>query len=430
MHTFSVVNFGCKLNIYESESISNILISNGYSYSKNYEDSDIVLVNTCTVTAKADAKCRNIVRKIKRTNPGCCLILCGCMVNAEKENLYTLHEIDILIENKDKDKISDVLSAYKSGLIKTKPFLYNSDEDGSFNFKTYNMHNHARAFIKIQDGCNNFCSYCKIPHARGISRSRKLEDIIDEVKEIEKNGYNEVIITGINISDYNFNNVLLSDLLKIIIDNTINIRIRLSSLEPQNIDPDFYNIIKNDRICPHFHIALQHGSDRILSAMNRKYNKSLFADIIKKIRDAKPDSFISTDIIIGFPGESEKDFEDTIDFVKLLNFSFVHIFSFSPRKGTRAYDMTPKIPERIRDERVKLLGELTSSLYNDYKKNHLGSAVKVLVIKETKEGFMGKSENYLDVLIKCNGRGLVRGTIYKAVINEIINDELLAGSII
>jgi len=421
LNTFYILNFGCKLNIYESESIGFLLTNNGYVQINNCDVADIVIINTCTVTAKADAKSRNTIRKVKRNNPDCCLIVCGCMVDTEKDILHNLHEIDVLIENKNKDKIIQVIHDYNEGLFKQKPFLFQSDDDGTFNFNTFKMNNHSRAFIKIQDGCNNFCTYCKIPFARGRSRSRDVNDILSDVMNIEKNGYQEIVITGINISDYNFNGINLSGLLTIILEKTSHFRIRLSSLEPQNIDTGFYEVIKNNRICPHFHIALQHGSDSILSLMNRKYTADYFSEIIDKIRKSKPSSFISTDLILGFPGESEEDFEKTKQLLHSIRFSFVHIFSYSPRKGTTAYDMTPKVPERIRDQRVYEIGEINKIYHREYIHEFINKELNILIDATHIDKYQkGKSENYLDILVESDS--LIRGHIYNVTIKECDED--------
>lgn len=407
-----------------------LLIQHGFQEVRTLEEAllkiDFIIINTCTVTSKADAKCRSQLKKMRTFFPSACIILCGCMV--EKENYRLFSEADILLDNRHKNKIIKAIEYYQNKLILEKPFLWEEGEDGTFHFSTHKMTTHSRALVKIQDGCDNFCSYCKIPYVRGRSRSRDPKEILEDVLKIEENGYKEVILTGVNISDYQFEEITFSQLLEKLLLSTAEIRIRLSSLEPQNITPEFYKVIQNKRICPHFHIALQSGSDKVLELMNRKYKINDFLFIVHKIRENRVDPFISTDLILGFPGETEKDFADTIQILKKLHFSFIHVFGFSPRKGTKAFRMIPKVPERIRDERVQIIGELNSIFSLEYAKKFLGKVVTVLIEKKDKFFYKGKSENYLDIFISADSH-LEKRKIYPVKIIQIKENGMIIGEL-
>lgn len=391
------------------------------------EEPDIVIINTCTVTGKAEAKCRNSLHKIRREFPSACVIMCGCMV--DENNLEQLHDADILIDNKHKSQILEIIELFQNGLITKKPYLFTSTKDGTFSFSAEKMLGHSRAFTKIQDGCNNFCSYCKIPFARGRSRSRCPEDIVHEVKQFEKNGYREIVLTGINISDYHSDSLDFAGLLKLLLNETTNVRFRLSSLEPQNLTQNFFDVIKDERICPHFHLALQSGSTKILKAMNRKYTADDFLSILKKIRSSKENPFLSSDLILGFPGETDEDFIETQNTLKLADFSYIHVFAFSPRSGTKAFDMKPKVPERIRDERVHIISSMIKNQTVNYAEKFIGETLNVLIEKNNDGLFSGKSENYLDVKIKTQQK-LLQKEIYRVKIDTVNNDGSVNGSLV
>lgn len=403
-----------------------LLQDNGFIKSDSSEEEpDIVIINTCTVTGKAEAKCRNSLHKVRRDFPSACIIMCGCMI--DENNLEQLHDADILIDNKHKSQILETIELFQNGLITQKPYLFTSSEDGTFSFSTEKMLGHSRAFTKIQDGCNNFCSYCKIPFARGRSRSRSPEDIVHEVKQFEKNGYREIVLTGINISDYRSGSLDFAALLKLLLNETTDVRFRLSSLEPQNLTHDFFDVITDERICPHFHMALQSGSSRILKAMNRKYTVDDFLSIVEKIRSCKSEPFLSSDLILGFPGETDEDFIETQNTLKLAGFSYIHVFAFSPRTGTKAFDMRPKVPERIRDERVHIITSMIKNQTADYAERFIGKTLNVLIEKNNDGLFSGKSENYLDVKIKTE-RQLHQKEIYQVRIDDVNSDGSVNGS--
>lgn len=397
--TFHIVTLGCKINIYESESIVSGLQNESFVINNKRNNSDIVIINTCTVTIKADAKCRQLIRKSRKENPDCLLIVCGCLVDTNRDDLLKMKEIDILIKNNDKDKISGIIFDCFQGKINNRPYFFNTKMDGAFNYKNIKMSRHSRAFLKVQDGCDNYCSFCKIPFARGKSRSRDVNDILNEINLFIKNGYEEVVLTGINLGGYKFNNCDFASLINSLSNNFPEIRFRLSSVEPQYINTDFLKSFAIKNICPHIHIPLQSGSDKILKLMNRKYNIGEYFEKINLIRRIKDDTFISTDLIIGFPGETDEDFLKTIDFIKKINFSFIHLFSYSPREETLSNKIKEKVCERIINERMEKVKSMVDELNYDYRKKFVNKKLEILIEGEKKGYYTGKSENYINLLV-------------------------------
>jgi threonylcarbamoyladenosine tRNA methylthiotransferase MtaB len=396
---FNIQTFGCKLNIYESESISQILQKNGIIQIDDYSKSDVVIINTCTVTTKSDAKCRNAIRKIKKVNPISIIIVCGCLVNTNLDELMQMNEVDVFIENKNKDKIMESLDLLMENKNIPRPFIFKSNKDGSFNFQTSVMNEHSRAFVKIQDGCDNYCSYCKIPFARGNSRSREVDSIIKEIDQIAENNYEEVVLTGINIGSFNYNECNFGKLLFLLTNRYKKIRFRIGSIEPQYVNDEFLNVFSSHNICSHAHIPLQSGSDKILKLMNRKYDLKYFENIIEKTKKIKKGLFLSTDLILGFPDESDSDFNDTLTFVKKTDFSFIHLFGYSPREGTKAFLMKPKIPERIRDERVNIIKNIVEESNLKYRNTFLNKNLETIIERKKGKYYTGKSDNYIDMTI-------------------------------
>jgi len=337
-----------------------------------------------------------------------------------------MNEIDIYVKNNDKDKITDILNNYLKNDV--DKLIYKTDLDGSFNYHIDKFSKHARAFLKIQDGCNNYCSYCKIPFARGNSRSKKTDFIINDIKNIINNGYKEIVLTGINLGSYYCENNDFDKLLSIITDEFKNIRFRISSIEPQYITNNFLKVYKKDNICPHLHIPLQSGSNKILKLMNRKYTTDFYRKIIEEVRGIKPDTFVSTDLILGFPGEDNNDFIQIKDFIEQNNFSYIHLFGFSARKGTKAFNLKPKIPERIRDERINEIYKIMKKNNLNCKNKFLNKKQQVIIERKKSDYYTGKSENYLDIFIKTD-RLLNIKEIYNVKIIKI-NDDKIFGDLL
>ena len=389
--TYKIYTLGCKVNEYESEVIRELLENHGYIYSEN---PDICIVGTCTVTNKADSKSRKLLRSIRRNNPHALIIAMGCLVQNSKDDLTNL-EYDIAIGNSDKIKIIDYIKKYKEKTSYIKDMNKVSFENMNLN----NFHR-TRAYIKIEDGCDNYCAYCIIPFVRGHVRCKKHEDVIAEAKRLIKSGHQEIVLTGIHTGHYYDDDYSFADLLNDLSKLEGLKRLRISSIEITELDDQFLKVLKNSKILVnHMHIPLQSGSNEILKKMNRKYNKEYFIDKIEKIRNIRPDISITTDVIVGFPTETEELFLETIDTIKKVKFTKIHVFPYSDRKGTKASRMTGHIPENIKKARVKKLLDISKELEISYMTKFLNKRL-TFIPEVYKDGYLiGHTENYL--LIKA-----------------------------
>lgn len=387
---FYIYTLGCKVNAYESEVMKEKLLANGYIYDE--EHPDIVIVNTCSVTNMADNKSKKMVRHFKKLFPKSKIVVAGCSAeNKEKE--YSNMDIDILIGNVKKSEIVELLKEdnYKYFAHTRKlPF-----EDMTINSFT----THNRAFIKIEDGCDNFCSYCIIPFTRGSIRSKDFEKVISEVKTLVEHGHKEIVLTGIHTGSYNSEGKDLTDVIHEISKIDGLERIRISSIEATELNDKFLEELKvNSKICNHLHIPIQSGSNTILKSMKRKYTLDEYEKIIDKVRNVRPNISISTDLIVGFPGESEELFKETLNTLNRIKFSKIHVFPYSKRDGTAAALMPNQIDEAIKKDRSRVVFELSSKFEEEYAIKFIGSEIEVLV--ET--GNIGTSSNYLKVLLNDN----------------------------
>ena len=390
------VTLGCKVNTYESEYVMSLFQEKGYEIVSDV--ADIYVINTCSVTNMSDAKSRKIINKVRRENKDSIIVVMGCMVEAHKD--YQNDLVDIIIGNKDKTKVVELVEEYLKTHEKKK-ILY-KDFDNVFEdmFITH-MNSHTRAFVKIQDGCENFCSYCIIPYTRGRQRSKKKENVLKEITALVLNGYQEIVLTGIHTGHYGSDiETSFPELLEEICKIKELKRLRISSIEITELDDNFLEVLKKyPIIVSHLHIPLQAGSDTILKAMNRKYLKDYYKNKIDTIRMIRPGISITTDVIVGFPGETEKLFQETLDFVKEIRFSKVHVFPYSRRQGTKADLMDGQIPEGIKKERVKRLIELSNQLEKEYLNSQIGLELPVLIEKNLDDFSFGHTENYLKVKI-------------------------------
>lgn len=420
--TFKIITLGCKVNTYESEYMLEELLNSGYFY--NEEKPDIIIINTCSVTNMADSKSLKIVRRVKRENPNCILIVCGCSVQNDNSKYKDLN-IDILIGNREKSKIVSLIKNYLT--TKEKYQYITKDRELDFeNMKVSKFTTHTRAFIKIQDGCNNFCSYCIIPYTRGSIRSKNYERTIEEAIELVKNGHKEIVLTGIHTGSYNDNGKDLSDLLKELAKIPDLERIRISSIEITELDEKFLNTLKDTpKICNHLHIPLQSGSENVLKRMNRKYNKDYFYNKIIEIRKIRPDISITTDCIVGHPYETEDDFLEYLDFCKKIKFSKIHVFPYSVRAGTASAAM-PQINSNIKKDRAKKLLNLSNELEQEYNKRFIGETLEIITEEQVGEYIIGHTSNYLKVYIK--GDYKLNSTYLVKIDNELNNN--LYGTII
>lgn len=408
---FNIVTFGCKVNQYESNMMKERMLSSNFFYVENMNEANIIIVNTCSVTNVADKKCLKMIRRIKREYPNSILVVAGCS-SQNKQEIYENLDIDILIGNKDKSKIDVLLKEY----IKThKRYVkFYNDRNLEFEDMLISDYNHIRAFIKIEDGCDNFCSYCIIPYVRGSVRSKNFETVIKEAKLLTQKGHREIVLTGIHTGHYMDNGYDLTDLINELSKIEDLLRIRISSIEITELNDKFLNMLStNKKVCDHLHIPLQAGSDEILKKMNRKYDLKYYEEKIKKIRMIRPDISITTDIIVGFPYETDKLFNETLEFSRKMNFSKIHVFPYSIRIGTSAANMPNQVDESIKKERVKKLMDLSETMEKEYYNKFVGKELDILVEECDNNVSIGHSSNYL--MIRLNEK-LEVGQIYKRII--------------
>ncbi len=392
--TYKIYTFGCKVNEYESEVIGELLENHGFTYGEN---PDICIVNTCTVTNKADSKSRKLLRSIRRNNPKALIIAMGCLVQNSKDDLTQL-EYDIAIGNQDKTKIIDYIKDYNQKMAYLKDM-----NKASFENMNLNNFQRTRAYIKIQDGCDNYCSYCIIPFVRGHVRCKKKEDVLNEAKRLIKHGHKEIVLTGIHTGNYHDNNYDFADLLNDLTKLDGLKRLRISSVEITELGDKFLDVLKNSKILVnHMHIPLQSGSDEILKKMNRKYDKKYYINKINKIREIRPDISITTDVIVGFPTETDEHFNETLKTIKKVNFTKIHVFPYSDREGTKASRMDGHVSESVKKQRVKTLLNISKDLEINYMAKFLNK--KLTFIPEIyKDGYlMGHTENFLPIKVPSN----------------------------
>ncbi len=398
---FSIITLGCKVNTYESEAMKELLLAQDFKYEEEYVDSDIIIINTCSVTNMADNKSKKIIRRVKRENNRAILIVCGCSSQNNPEEYKDL-EIDILLGNKDKSKIVDLINDFiKNNNKYIKIYNERNLEFESMNVKRFTSQ--TRAFLKVQDGCNNFCSYCIIPYVRGNIRSKDFNECLKEARILVNNGHKEIVLTGIHTGSYNSNGKDLVDLIHELSLIEELKQIRISSIEITELNDKFMEELKNNsKICNHIHIPLQSGSNYILKKMNRKYNAEYFKDKIAKIRSIRPDISITTDVIVGHPYEDEVYFNESYEFCKLINFAKIHVFPYSIRTGTVASKMPYQVDEHDKKIRAGKLLELSEQLEESYYKSHVKTLVKVLVEEKKDNYATGHTSNYLKVKIFKN----------------------------
>ena len=408
---FNIITLGCKVNSYESNFMKEALVKNGFSFCNLNEKCDILILNTCTVTDTSDKKSLKEVRRLKRENPNAILVVCGCSVQNDKTKYDDL-DINILMGNINKSNIVSIIEKY---LDDNTPVEYVAKtRDLPFENMEVDISDHTRAYIKIEDGCDNFCSYCIIPFVRGKKRSKDFSLVLREVQHLANNGYKEIVLTGIDTGGYESNGKDLTDLIHEMSKINGIERIRQSSIEITQINEKFINELKNNKkICDHIHIPLQSGSDSILKLMNRKYDLKYFFDKIDMIRSVRPDISITTDVIVGFPGETEEMFLETMETCKKINFSKIHAFPYSERKGTKASMMDGKVPESVKHERVKKLLELSDSLEKSYYDKFKGKNKDVLIEEVNEFGSKGHTSNYL--MVHTNEK-LQKGEIYNLIV--------------
>lgn len=412
---------GCKVNQYETQEMSELLEKNGYTIIYNAADADVAVVNSCTVTAESVRKTRQIIRKLKKQNSDNIIILTGCASQAEPQIINDLPEVDIFMGNRSNTQIVEALNEFLANKIKITKRIEHLTGDAFCGTGVTRFDGHTRAFLKIQDGCDRFCSYCLIPTARGRSRSKSIEDIDAELKVLSENGYSEIVFVGINLSDYGKNTPYsLPDALRLAEKYNGIKRVRLGSLEPDHITDEMIEQFKSiTKLCPQFHISVQSGCNNVLKAMNRHYTAEEYKHLANKLRETFSDATITTDVLVGFPTETEEDFNTTVEFVKRIAFEKVHVFPYSVREGTRAAKME-QLTKAVKEDRASRLSAITDKIREEFLKKQIGKTVEVLFETE-KDGYCeGYTKNYIPV--RVNSPKTCKGEILTVKITESEND--------
>lgn len=418
----AIFTLGCKVNQYESQEMTEMLTKNGYLVVDSKETADVYIVNSCTVTAESNRKTRQAVRHFKTKNPDAVVVMTGCVPQAFPEEALAVKEADIILGNKSNGLLISSLNNWFAEKNTINNITMHENDDKYSGGIISRFEGHTRAFIKIQDGCNRFCSYCAIPYARGRSRSKSLEDIKRELYNLAENGFKEVVFVGINLSAYGRDiGFSLTDAV-VAAQNTDGIeRIRLGSLEPDHITDEMIDVFAScSKFCPQFHISLQSGCDRVLKRMNRHYDSDYYRHLVKKLRQAFGDTSITTDIIAGFPGETDEEFEDTINFVKEISFDKVHVFPYSIREGTKAAKMQGHLQNAVKSARANELSALCEEIRSERFSMMQGKTVSVL-FEIPKDGFnCGYTKNYTPVKVKSEE--VLSGEIRSVLITETHDD--------
>ncbi len=396
MKKIAFKTLGCRLNQYETDALVSQFHNAGYQVVDFGEESDITVINTCTVTNQSDQKSRNYINQATGINPGSVLVVAGCMVNHRKEELERQERITYVIENINKNTIFSLVDSHFKGEI-----LHPDSVPGDvFGFEAVEKSLHTRTSIKIQDGCDNFCSFCIIPQVRGRAVSRPVGDIVDNVKRVLANGFREIVITGVNIGRYDYEGNRFEDVLEKILAIEGDFRVRISSIEPDGFSDRFAEMFSHPKLVPHLHLCLQSGSDRILLQMRRMYTVKSYMDLVEKFSRTYTGFNFTTDIIVGFPGETEEEFRQTCDLASQAGFSHIHTFRYSKRTGTRASRMHDQIPEKVKAERSEVIRRISDRNKQRYYFTMLGQKQRVLVENPDAGGHAkGYGEHYIPVII-------------------------------
>lgn len=443
-----IKTLGCKVNSYDSNALANQFKERGYAITDSQLDSDISIINSCSVTQNAEKDARYLLRRFKRDNPDSKRIITGCYAQIDSANLAELDEVDFVVPNEAKESLVEIIDArdadgtfdkkLPTGLKPVKSNRQSHFKSSLTLFDKSESQAKTRVFMKIQDGCNGFCSYCQIPYARGASRSVDPRKVVKEVKRLSDEGVKEIVFTGIHIGDYgkdldhfnSHNGLPFVSILKDILKSTSLERIRISSLEPAEFTEDLAEIMQENSIfCDHLHFPLQSGSDRILKLMNRQYDKARYFQSIETARRIFKNPFLGCDIIPGFPGETDTDFEETLEFIKKCDLTAVHVFPYSKRPNTAAIRMQNHVPQEVIKERAQILRDYSSERLSNFYKMHIGKEMEVLWESDRdKSGrLLGKTSNYLNVAAPENSF-VEKGMITKVAIKGLLGNEKLLGT--
>ncbi|HEX2985897.1 MAG TPA: tRNA (N(6)-L-threonylcarbamoyladenosine(37)-C(2))-methylthiotransferase MtaB [Caproiciproducens sp.] len=423
----SIITLGCKVNQYESQAMLNQLVSAGITASDEAENNDIVIVNSCTVTSMSDHKVRQMLHRARHKNPDAVLVLTGCMPQAFPEAAQAIQEADVILGNSNRSSLLPDIMKFLSSHQRIIDIVPHEKAPGFESMSVNRFFERTRAFIKIEDGCNRFCSYCIIPYARGRVRSKPIDQLKQEINEISNNGYKEIVLTGINLSAYGQEIGLhLCDAVEAACKPEKIARVRLGSLEPEQLsEPVIERLSRQKKLCPQFHLSLQSGCDKTLKRMNRHYTTDEYRVIVKNLRTAFENAAITTDIMVGFPGETEEEFEQSLAFAQEIGFAKVHVFAYSRRPGTKADTAPDQIAQQVKEQRSRRMIELTQETKKQFYKKQIGRAEPVLFERECEKGvFEGYSENYTPV--KVHSGKDIGGQILPVKITEALDDCCLA----
>jgi threonylcarbamoyladenosine tRNA methylthiotransferase MtaB len=416
---------GCRLNLYETDAIASEFSKNNYQVVDFSERADIYVINTCTVTNQSDQKSRQVINHSIKINQDALTIVTGCMATNYKDKLKENQFINYVVDNEHKTSVLSVVESHFRGQV-VDPDQFEKDV---FGFAPADETFHTRSFIKIQDGCDNFCTFCIVPKVRGRAVSRPAEEIFSNIRQVIGFGYKEIVLTGVNLGRYKYKTYDFEKLVEEILKIEGNFRVRISSIEPDGYDESFFRLFQNPKLMPHMHICLQSGSEDVLLRMRRMYTAKEFEGIATKLKSDYPDFNLTTDLIVGFPGETEEDFNKTLDMTNQIGFGHVHTFKYSVRKGTRAARMPDHVSEKEKSRRSEILRNIANKSKTKYRKSLIGKSQTVLIETIDKQGYAkGYGEHYVPVLIK--EKGLRRNEFYKVKISgmEITEEPLLIGA--
>ncbi|KAB2952287.1 tRNA (N(6)-L-threonylcarbamoyladenosine(37)-C(2))-methylthiotransferase MtaB [Heliorestis acidaminivorans] len=433
--TVAFYTLGCKVNQGETDALSGLFKRRNYQIVSFDEPADVYVINTCTVTHLSDRKSRQIIRRAHRMNPQAVVVVTGCYAQVSPEEVQSIEGVDVIVGTDQRKKIVDLVEAHREAGSQVSAI---EDIKTVTVFEEFSAHaeiSRARATMKIQDGCNLFCTYCIIPYARGPVRSLSPVKVLEEAKRLIQEGFQEIVITGIHLGAYGTDiDADLGELVKALCRLDGLQRLRIGSIEPQEFTPSLLEAMTEKVLCPHFHIPLQSGSDKILKSMGRRYNRQDFVDIFTKIMVILPNVSITTDLIVGFPGESEVDFQETEQLCRTLPLAGIHVFPFSPRKGTKAINFPDQIAKKVKEERVQRIGEISRNLTMQYSEKFIGSTREVLLEEKAASFWIGHTDNYLKVYLSIPDNFMeeekLRGSLQKVKLQALRSDGAIEGKVI
>lgn len=431
MNRIAFTTLGCKVNFYDSEAMAELFAEKGYEIVDFDEVADVYVINTCTVTNFGDKKSRQMIRRARRQNKNSIIVATGCYAQVAPQTVSEIEGINIVIGTKDRVKVVEIVENYRAekGVLNAVTDI--NGEKAFERLKVSNLKDRTRAYIKIQEGCNRYCTYCIIPYARGPVRSRKPEDVIDEVKTLAKNGFKEVVLTGIHVASYGLDleNITLADIIEQVHSVEGIERIRFSSMEPKAVDDEFVSrMAKLPKVCEHYHLSLQSGSDITLKRMNRRYTSEEYAAACERLRKAFPNVAITTDIIVGFPTETEENFRESYDFAERMRLSKIHVFPYSPKTGTPAAKIRPQIAPDVKNERSHKMLELSTRLNREFLSQYIDKDMEVLFERFDGEYYEGHTRNYIKVLCKSD-RDLTNQLV-NVKLKDVAGEETMYGELI